>query len=86
MFEGADLRTTLQTLYVCTGISQKLTPKRSFPMATEWSNPKSSKLGRITFKEEITCDYKKETEGSPQGENPGGWAGSKLKSLRFGHT
>lgn len=50
---------------MCAGVSQKLTQKRSLPTAIVWSNPKSSKLGRIMFEEEITCAYKKEIEGFP---------------------
>lgn len=42
----------------------RLTQKRSLPTATEWSNPKYSKLGRIRFKE-ITHNYKNKTEESP---------------------
>lgn len=51
-------------------------------MAVDGSNPKSSKLGRIRFKEEMTRDFMKRgqkdlhfSEGTPWGSR-----------ARFGHT
>ena len=66
-------------------VSQRL----ALTAAVDWSSPKSPKLKRMRFKEEMAHDYKKESEGSPlRGEEGGlgGGAGCMLEYQRFGHA
>lgn len=72
---------------MCAHVSQRL----ALPTAIDWSNPRSSKLEKIRFKEEMAHGYKKENEGSLLGgggaaEILGGGAGYRLEGQRFGHT
>lgn len=77
-----DLRTTLPVSRVYAGVSQRLTQEKSLPMAIDGSNPKSSKLGRIRFKEEMTRDFMKRGQKDLHFSEGTAW-GSRA---RFGHT